>query len=251
MTHLFAPKPQLVPFVNPSFSGGDLSGTFGSGGKGEVTAGSTRNDIVGGLSDAGAAAANTFGGLYNTVRPGFNDLLAARINSINDSARSAIGDLRQNLQSRRILGSSFGNDTISRANAEFSRQRDNTIADNFLKSLDAQRQLTADEYNARIKAFQPRLDELNLEAGLASDLMNRGSQQLAANAQYNASAQSAANASGLNALGSVIGTVGGLALKGLNFGGGGSPFSFGGGNITGGGYSFGGAPVDASSVFFV
>jgi hypothetical protein len=241
MTNLFKPKVELVTPSTPSFSGGGLLGSSGSG-QGVVTANAARNDVISGLSGAGETAANTFGNLYETVKPGFNDLLSARLNSFNDSARSAIGDLAQNLSARRILGSSFGQDTLTRGRAEFNRQRDNIVADNFLKSLEAQRQLTADQFKARIAAFQPKLDELNLEASLAASLGLAGSKAIADAAQFNAKNQNAANAAGTTGLWSAIGTGLGYLLPT-------NPFkSFGGG---GGGFSFDGASVDPSSVFLV
>lgn len=235
MTAAFKPKVEKAPFYQSGFSGGGLEGRFGQNAIGTVTLdpNSDRGQAIAGLTNAANTAADTLSGLYDTVKPGFNDLLSARLAQINDASRKAVGDLRQSLAERRIMGSSFGQSTIDRANAEFSRQRDQAIADNFLKSLEAQRQLTADTLNARVKAFQPKLDELNLETGLAQQLGAQGSQQLNQNAMFNAQQQTAANASGLNALGSVLGTALGfgksLFTGGLGgFGGGSSSFpSFG------------------------
>ncbi len=224
MTAAFKPKTTSVPFYASGFSGGGLEGRFGSNGIGTVTASPDRTAAIGGLTGAADTAANTFGDLYNTVQPGFNDLLASRLNQFNDSARSAIGDLSQNLSARRILGSSFGQDTLTRARSEFGRQRDSIVADNFLKSLEAQRQLTQDQFNARLKSFQPKLDELNFESGLAAQLGQQGAQLLAQNAQINAQIQNQASAAGLNSLGSLLGTGLGLA-KNVFTGGAGGGFS--------------------------
>ena len=225
MTNIFKPKVSLIQANTPSFSGGGLTGTSING-VGSVTPTADRTNAIGGLTGAADTAANTFGDLFETVKPGFNDLLASRLNIFNDSARSAIGDLSQNLSARRILGSSFGQDTLSRARSEFGRQRDAIVADNFLKSLEAQRQLTANQFDARIKAFQPKLDELNLEAGLAVQLSQAGSAAMNAAAQFNAKNQNAASAAGTTSLGSIIGT--GLGLV-KNFATGG----FGGGSLSG------------------
>lgn len=230
MTNLFKPKVSLVNAGNytPSFTGGGLTGTS-TNGVGVVNQfGGDRANILKGIEDLSNTAGNTYGDLYNTVKPGFNDLLTARLAQINDAARSAVGNLRENLSSRRVLGSSFGQDTISRANAEFSRQRDNAIADNFLKSLEAQRQLTADQFNARIKAFQPKLDELNLEAGLASSLAMAGSKAMADAALFNAKNQNAASEAGTTSLGSILGTGFGLAKNAIS---GLSPTSLFGGGV--------------------
>lgn len=238
MTAAFKPKVQAAPVVQPAFSGGGLLGQVNSSGIGMITPNADRLNTVAGLTGAGQEAANTFGDLYNTVKPGFNDLLSARLNQFNDSARSAIGDLSQNLSARRILGSSFGQDTLTRARSEFSRQRDNIVADNFLKSLDAQQQLTKEKFNASIQAFQPKLNELNLESTLAQQLGSQGAQMLAQNYQFNAQQTTAANAAGLNSLGSLLGT--GLGLAKSAFTGGFGGFGGGGGSVTAG--SYGGVP---------
>lgn len=236
MTNLFKPSVSLIQPSFPSFRGGGLIGT-GSAKGGSVSATPERTAAVSGLSGAGESAANTYGDLYSTVQPGFNDLLSARLNSFNDSARSAIGDLSQNLSARRILGSSFGQDTLTRARAEFGRQRDQIIADNFLKSLDAQQKLTAAQFGARIQQFQPKLNELNLEASVAADLGNAAARAMSDAAQFNAKNQNAANAAGTASLGSIIGTGLGLARNFF------SPVSsaFGSGLSGYGGFSLGAA----------
>jgi len=243
MTNLFKPKVELVQPVYPGFSSGGLSGSS-AGGLGTVTSTAARNDVISGLSGAGESAANTFGDLYNTVKPGFNDLLNARLTQINDASRSAIGDLRTNLAARRIQGSSFGQSTIDRANMEFSRQRDQAIADNFLKSLEAQRQLTNDKFNASIQAFQPKLNELNLEAELAATLGTQGAQAIAHAAEFNAKAQSGANAAGLNSLGSILGTALGFGKSMFTGGFGGGGF---GGDLSGASNAGWSAPLSAGS----
>lgn len=242
MSNLFKPKVNLIQPQTDAlgFTGGGLRGTAGGGGGG-VVADASRTGLINDISGVGTNAANTYGDLYNTVRPGFNDLLSARLQQINDASNAAIGNLRENLSSRRVLGSSFGQDTISRANAEFSRQRDQAIADNFLKSLDAQRQLTADTLNARLRSFQPKLDELNLEASLAANLGSQGAKALADAAQFNAKNQNAANAAGTTGMWSAIGTGLGLAKNAFMPGSGSFGSMFGGGpSVTAG--SYGGVP---------
>src|SRR5512139_618820 len=104
MTNLFKPKVSLIQANTPSFSGGGLTGSS-TNGVGVVTPTDERTGAVAGLTGAANTAADTFGNLFETVKPGFNDLLSSRLNIFNDNARSAIGDLSQNLSTRRILGS--------------------------------------------------------------------------------------------------------------------------------------------------
>lgn len=182
-------KPAPPQPVTPSgFSGGGLNGEFQGNGY-VVGATPGRNEVVGNIANNFDALGNAYGGLADTVKPGYNDLLQTRLAGINDSARSAVGNLQQNLQSRRVLGSSFGQDTITRANAEFSRQRDAATADNFLQSLNASTQLIGKQYEAYNQKFQTGLTEMNLEAGIASKLSGDASSILAQNAKAQAQAE--------------------------------------------------------------
>jgi len=232
MSNLFKTAKASDLYVPPTLGAGGINAGFlggRNGGTAYANPTAARSDLVSGLSNTGAEAANTFGNLYSTIAPGFNDLLSARLNTFNDSARSAIGNLRENLSSRRVLGSSFGQDTLTRANAEFQRGRDNIVADNFLKSLDAQRQLTQDKYNASKQQFQAGLDELNLEAGIAQNFAGMVNQQFAKNAQIDAEAQNKANQ---NYAGAIVGV--GSKIAGSLFG----PTFSGAGNALAGSFGF-------------
>lgn len=175
--------PAPVASTVSGFSGGGLTGSAGNGTEYTVSPDAMRTAQVGGVSGAFGQLGDLTGGLRSTVTPGFNDLLQTRLQSINDSARKSVGDLRTNLQSRRVLGSSFGQDTLTRADAEFSRQRDQATSDSFLKSLEVNNQLLQQQYSAYAKQYQTGLDELNLEAGMASNLSSKASDIFAANAR--------------------------------------------------------------------
>jgi len=187
-------KAEPVQYASPGFNAGGLSaefkgGTLGGPGSYVVTPDANRTGLVSDISSNFRSLGDLTGGLRATVAPGFNDLLKSRLNTLNDSATSAIGDLKQNLQARRVLGSSFGTDTISRANAEFGRQRDAVVADNFLKSLEANNNLLKQQYDAYNQQFQAGLSEMNLEASIANGLTTTAAQVLAANAQTTAKLQ--------------------------------------------------------------
>jgi hypothetical protein len=174
-----------APSINYSpsgFTGGGLTGSY-SGNNFSVTPDANRTGTVNSIADTYAKLGSETGDLRSTVAPGFNDMLKARLTDLDNQGTAAIGNLKQNLQSRRILGSSFGEDTISRANNTIQQQRDAVIADNFQKSLEANNQLLTQQYAAYAKQFQTGLDELNLEAGQASALNSTGSQILANNAR--------------------------------------------------------------------
>jgi hypothetical protein len=158
------------PVTPPGFRAGGLAVNWGDNGY-NVGASDARTSAVGNLADTFGALGNQYGTLASSVAPGFNDLLKTRLTDLGNQATAAIGDLKQNLQSRRILGSSFGQDTINRLNTGINQQRDAVIADNYLKSLQAQKELIGQQYQAYAQKFQTGLDELNLEASTASGLM--------------------------------------------------------------------------------
>jgi hypothetical protein len=192
--------PSPVQYRSPGFTAGGLSADAVGGIQGgpvsyNVTADANRTGIVNDISSNFRGLGDLTGGLRATVSPGFNDLLKARLNTLNDSATSAIGDLRQNLQARRVLGSSFGQDTISRAQSEFQRNRDAVVADNFVKSLEMNNTLLKQQYEAYNQDFQSKLGELNLEANIANGLTGTAAKVLADNAQTTAKLQEDASKS--------------------------------------------------------
>lgn len=181
-THTTAPT---INFSPTGFNAGGLFTKFQNGNY-VSTPSAGRTAAVGDIANTYGDLGNETAALRSTVTPGYNQLLQARLDQLNNTARASIGDLRQNLQARRILGSSFGQDTLTRANAEFGMQRDQIVADNFIKSLAANNELLNQEFKARTQQFQTGLDELNLEAGVASKLTADATSVLAQNARTQA-----------------------------------------------------------------
>jgi hypothetical protein len=200
-----APK---ISYTPGGFSGGGLSASYGPNGY-DLSTSPERAGLVSNISNVYGNQAGDIADLRSTVAPGFNQLLQSRIANINDSATKAVGDLRQNLASRRILGSSFGNDTLTRANSEFSRQRDAAISDNFLQSLDANSKLLQQQYTAQRGAYETGLNELNLEADTANKLTQGANSVLGSIASKQAELESAAQGRMSSSIGSLVGTLGG------------------------------------------
>lgn len=252
ITDLFkSPSSVTAPTVTYSpqgFKAGGISAT----GAGNITETPQRIGLVQGAENAFGGAANEFGNLRQTVAPGFNDLLNARLTDLGNQQTSAIGNLRQNLASRRILGSSFGQDTINNLNATFAQQRDKEIAQNFLDSLKANADLLSQESTARVNQFQTGLNDLNLQADVGAKLAQNANSILAQNAQVNAKLLADAQQAQGKTLGSIIGAGAGMlgsaagsifgplgsaaggALASSIFGGPSQPVSaIGGGSISG------------------
>lgn len=169
-------------FTPTGFSAGGLTSGM-SNGNVILTPSSERLGFVRGISDQFNTEADLFGGLRSRVAPGVSDLRASRLREIEDARVKAIGNLRDNLARRRVLGSSFGQDAATRAEAEFAGLRERTSAESFLQELELSNQFIQQEYAARRSAFQTGLDELNLQADIAAKFAGAATQQMGANAR--------------------------------------------------------------------
>lgn len=184
---LFGPKEGsaqagLQSFQPPGFQGGGFGTSFGQGGL-TITPTAERLAAVSGLKDTFGNLATELSGQRGKVAPGVSDLRAARLGEIEDARRSSIGNLRENLQRRRVLGSSFGQDALTRAESEFAGQRDKVAAETFLQEFELTNQLIGQQFAALRGQAQTGLDELNLEAEIGSKLASGATNALASNAQ--------------------------------------------------------------------
>lgn len=177
-----------APQINtalPGISAGGLIATASPQQVG-VTSNANRQGIVGGLSGTFGEQADLLAGQRALVAPGVSDLRASRLANVENARTRAIGNLRQNLQRRRVLGSSFGRDALTRAEAEFSQERDRVEAESALQELQLTNQLINQEFQARAQSFQTRLDELNVQADLAEGIRQSVASDLNQNAQLQA-----------------------------------------------------------------
>lgn len=209
----------LTSFAPPGFNAGGISATYGGGGY-NVAAGADRTAAVGGLAKTFGDQAGELAGLRSTVAPGFSDFRTAALRDIEDTRKQSIGNLRENLQRRRVLGSSFGQDAASRTDAEFAKQKAETEATSYLQELEASHQLLQDEFTARRGQFQTGLDEMNLEASIAASLAGKATDALSKNAQIEAQLNARAREGSGKLFGQVMQPVADAA--GRFFGGGSS-----------------------------
>ena len=133
-------------------------------------------------------------GLRGDVKPGFGRLTRSRVEAIRAAGSRTVGNLREELGRRRVLGSTFASREIASTEAEFGRLEEAARAESFLQELDLTRQLISDEFRASIGGFAAVLDQLNFESSLAADLANSSSQQNQAIAVARAELHSAAAA---------------------------------------------------------
>ena len=122
------------------------------------------------LSKAFGNTATDFGKLRTQVAPGFGKLTEVGLRAVEDARLRTVGDLKQNLSRRRVLGSSFAEDDISRTNAEFSRVSEQIETENFIKEIEETRQLINDESAAATAQYKVLIDQGNFESSVAAQL---------------------------------------------------------------------------------
>lgn len=148
-----------------------------------VTSSGSRNNLVNNISGQYGDYASLLQGLRNQVTDPINGLQAVRLAQNENARKQAIGNLRDNLARRRVLGSSFAQDALTRSNLEFAQNADQIKNASYLQSLDAQQQLANQEYQARVNQFNTKLNELNLQGTLGQNLAQQGNQLAAQIAQ--------------------------------------------------------------------
>ena len=215
----------------------------------EVAPGAARTSAIQGISDASQGLSNDLGGLLARVQPGFSDVRNSRLAAIENNRRRTLGNLRDNLSRRRISGSSFALDALSRAEAEFARQTSDVEAQSILEELDATATLLTRKTEAEIAGLQALLNGMNFEVETgrslitsASNLLNQNNQLLASLAAQEAAGRGAlaenvsspirdflfgpGGSIATQAAGALTGQGGGVGgLLGSLFGGGGSAAS--------------------------
>ncbi|MEK9751633.1 MAG: hypothetical protein VW338_00255 [Rhodospirillaceae bacterium] len=174
-------------------------------------------DARGGMTRTGPAneAFNTrfprmlddFDSLRGQLAPGFGALTESRVGAVRDAGAAGISNLRGDLARRKILGSSFASDALSRAELEVGKAVGEAKAQSFLEELEATSKILAQEYSTIIQAMQVNLQELGVSSQSVAALNN-----LALEAQ-NIYAQELAGQ------GNLFGTLTGLGLSAFGQGG--------------------------------
>ena len=211
---LFAPDPNdlLGPLLaaqqqaakTPLIKAGGLTSSM-PGGRLTIKPSGSRNLLINNMAAQFGRQAGELTTLMDEVKPGYGRLTDAAVLSNQRARERTVGDLKDMMARRRISGSSFAMDTVSRSEAEFAEQENRLRADSFLKELDMTFNLLQQRQALQQKQFSVVLDELNLETSVALQLAGKGSEAFAllAKAQSDilldqATSQGAMVASGAN-----------------------------------------------------
>lgn len=232
--------PNVLQNVNPTgFSGGGLFGGFNKT-TNQYSVGSdpTRQAAVSGVANTFGQQAQDIAGLRQQWAPGASQLLQTQLTNLQNNRTQALGDLRSNLAQRRVLGSSFAQNSLANADQTYQQQQQSVIAQTYMQELQAQQQLSQQQYAAARGQFQTGLDEMNLEAGVAQQLTSQATSALTSAAQTQAQLDLQAQTTNANNTMKTLGGIGSLIGLGIGggFGGLGGFFgmsspSFGGGSV--------------------
>lgn len=177
------------------------------------------NSVGGSLTRLGSDAQNAFGSrfprlmgdidtLRGTLTPGYSQLREAASREVSNARTRGIGNLRENLARRRILGSSFGEDALSRAEAEFGDLAARTQTQSFLAELDANMKVMGFEFDQIDAALTREFEELKIASNfttqigaLVSDNRQFAGRMAAADASSRAKALGTFAGLGLSAVG--------------------------------------------------
>lgn len=207
----------IEAYTPSGFTSAGLTGSFADG-TFSLTQSPELQSAMGGLQSALSQRALEFANLRKGLRRDAGALIGGLkktgIQGIREKRRRAIGDLRENLASRRIAGSSFAADAASRAEAEFAKEEAQFGAEADIKQFEMEQQVLAQEMEllgqeteANIQGFQASLTQLNLESGLAAQISTAMSGIAAENARAIGEIMAEYAAARANIVGSIAGAA--------------------------------------------
>lgn len=168
--------------------------------------------------------------LRGEVRPGFGRFTEAAVDAIRRAKEDTLGNVRQQLQRRRVQGSSFANAQLAGIEAAFGRDEALVRGRALLQEIDQTFRIINQELKVKISNFQAEFVELGIAANVAGFVTEALSAQAVVDKEIAAKAAEGAG-SAFGDFGGLLGSaledfIGGSITKDL-FGGG------DGGSVTG------------------
>jgi hypothetical protein len=103
-------------------------------------------------------------------KPGFSNLRRSALDEIEQAGVRAKGDLKESLRRRRVLGSKFADNALLRAEMEIGRQKAAVAAQSFLEEVDVTMRALDQEFQAIGQTLAQELSELQVVAGMETQL---------------------------------------------------------------------------------
>ena len=195
---------RVAAFTPSGFSSRGLSGSF-TNNTFTLRRGDDVSEALGGIQGLSQEQASAFRGLRDRVRPGFGELTRTRIDAIRSAGKRTIGNLREELGKRRVLGSTFATREIASEEARFGQIEEETRAESFLQELELTRQLIGDEFKSALAGIATVLSQLNFESSLAAELSSNASALMQANGEASAEISTARRAGNAEFLTTIAG----------------------------------------------
>lgn len=139
------------------------------------------------MRDSLGGALSSLQDLRAQVKPGFGALTDARVTAIRDAAAESIGNLRESLARRGVMGSSFADDTVSRTRLAYAREEESARAEAKMAEIGVQSQFIQQELDVMSKAlgltqfeasvYQQDIANSVLQANMISQEMTRQLQE--------------------------------------------------------------------------
>lgn len=178
------------------------------------------DSALSGLQQGLSGRSEAFANLRGRVSGGFGDLTRARVQSIRDAGTRTVGNLRNRLRQRRVLGSSFGENQLASTEALFAQEEERARAEGVVGEIGMEAQLIGQEFAGAIEGAQALLSQFNFETSLAAGLQQSATQAVQNMAIARSQAKAASNAAAGDFFGAVLGSF--LPVMG---GGGGTEIS--------------------------
>lgn len=159
---------------------GGITAKITDRGKTVVRSSAERKGLIQEVRDLLGEGAGELSDIRDLVRPGFSEFRRAGLEAIGTRARRSIGNLRENLARRRVLGSSFAEDAVTRAEREFAQEESEFAAATTLQELDVFTQLTQQITEQQVAAVERQIQELNLQLDVGLQLAGQATQSLTA-----------------------------------------------------------------------
>lgn len=202
---------KLKKFRPVNFTTAGAGGTFTQVGKNQFDFNLSRspgvsNALTGltqGLDERSAA----FGGLRSRVAGGFGDLTRSRVQAIRDAGTRTVGNLRNRLRQRRVLGSSFAENQITSTELQFAQEEERARAEGVVGEIGLEAELIGREFAGAVESANALLGQFNFETSVASGLQQSATQALQNIAIARAEARAAMDAN----IGALAGTLLGIA----------------------------------------
>ena len=152
--------------------------------------------------------------LRGEVRPGFGRFTEAAVEAIRRAKGDALGNVRQQLQRRRVQGSSFANAQLAGIEAAFGREEALFRGQALLQEIETTFKIINEEFKVKLANFQAEFQELGIAANVAGFVTQALSAQSVVDKQIAAEAAVGAG-SAFGDFGAVLGkAIGGSDLFG-------------------------------------